>query len=90
MTVVTKLALTQINTRLAADNEQLRARVSQLEADVLRITECASALNAPRTTTVRDASWAEWNACVAARKQAMNAARDEALRTKRTTRAAIQ
>ena len=89
MTVVTKLALTQVNTRLAADNEQLRARVSQLEADIVRITECASAVNAPRTT-VRDASWEEWNACVAARKQAMNAARDEALRTKRTTRAATQ
>lgn len=45
MTVITKLALTQINTRLASENDALRGQVSQLQADLLRVTEVASAVN---------------------------------------------
>jgi hypothetical protein len=48
MTRTTKLELQQINTRLANENAALRAQVSQLQADIERITEVASALNAPR------------------------------------------
>jgi hypothetical protein len=42
------LQLTQTNARLAAENEYLRKKVVDLEADIARITEVASALNAPR------------------------------------------
>lgn len=34
---ITKIELTQVNTRLAAENAELRARVSQLEADLARV-----------------------------------------------------
>ena len=41
----TKIELQQANTRLANENDALRHQVSQLQADLLRITECASAIN---------------------------------------------
>ena len=49
----TKLGLQQINTRLATENADLRAKVAQLEGDIERITSVASAMNkvhAPQAT----------------------------------------
>ena len=54
---MTKIELTQINATLAADNAALRARVSQLEADLLRVTEVASTLNAPRVHRFDTPQW---------------------------------
>lgn len=48
MATITKLALTQINTRLATENTALRAQISKMQVEIERITEVASALNSPR------------------------------------------
>jgi hypothetical protein len=45
---ITKIELTQINTRLANELAEARLRISQLEADVVRVTEVASAVNTMR------------------------------------------
>ncbi len=45
MSTLTKVELVQANTALAQDNMELRARVAQLEGDIKRITEVASAVN---------------------------------------------
>ena len=56
----TKLELSQINTRLAADNADLRALLSLAQADIARlqaqhtaVTEVASAVNVMRTPAPR-------------------------------------
>jgi hypothetical protein len=45
---MTKIELTQDNNRLATENADLRARVHQLEGDLLRVTDVASAINTMR------------------------------------------
>lgn len=72
----TKIELEQINTRLAADNEVLRGKLSVAVADIARlnqqllnVTSVASALNAPR---VNDPT---------ARAEAMRQAREIAMAT---------
>lgn len=39
MASITKAELVQINSRLASDNDALRAQVAQLQGDVARLTE---------------------------------------------------
>lgn len=70
MSTVTKLALTQINTRLTNENAELRARVSQLQSDLVNVTSVASAIN----------SVPQWQTD---RATAMSAAKAEAMTTHR-------
>jgi hypothetical protein len=68
MSTLTKLELTQHNTRLATENAALRAQVLQLQTDFQRVTSVASAVNTMRTP--------QWQLD---RKEAMDAARQLAL-----------
>ena len=77
MSGVTKLALQQANTRLARENDALRHEVAQLKADLLRVTECASAVN----TMQRPFGGQE-----TPRLKAMREAREIAMATGRTTK----
>lgn len=72
MTKLTKNELVTLNAKLAAENEQLRAEVSKLKAQVAAVTSVASAIN-------------EVNG-PAARKAAMDAAREMAMRFGRVTK----
>ena len=72
MTTITKLELSQVNARLAKENEALRAQVSQLQADFLRVTSVASAINTMPP---------QWQVD---RKLAMDAARNLALVSRKT------
>ena len=92
----TKLELSQINTRLAADNADLRALLSLAQADIARlqaqhtaVTEVASAVNVMRTPTPAPAPRAPRAAYVMtpeqqARAEAMAAAKAFAMKTGRS------
>lgn len=84
MATITKLALQQINTQLAADNADLRARVAQLEGDITRITSVASAVNHMRPATASHARMPQWQIDRAA---IMAAAREQAIQSGRVVKA---
>lgn len=72
----TKLELAQTNARLARENEELRARVAQLEGDIERITSVASAINTVNAARPTQPQWQK------DRAQAMAAAKDMAQRSR--------
>ena len=74
-TKITKFELTQANSRLAVENASLRARVSQLENDIVNVTSVASAINTKRTPAV-DKAWADY---ITAKRAKMARAREAAM-----------
>jgi hypothetical protein len=67
----TKLELQQTNTRLANENEVLRARVAQLEGDIERITSVASAINTVNQARPGRPQWQEDRAIAMAAAKAL-------------------
>jgi hypothetical protein len=81
MATITKLALTQINATLAADNAALRAQVASLtldleiaRADIVAIAEVASALNTMSSSTIDTSTGAGQTAFFAAKRAEKRAA----------------
>jgi N-acetyl-beta-hexosaminidase len=82
---ITKIELTQINAALASENAALRARVSQLENDVMNVTSVASAINTS-STGAQSATDEAWRAFIAAKKAKMELAKAAALQSGRCVR----
>jgi uncharacterized protein YigA (DUF484 family) len=77
MTKLTKNELVAINADLAKQNDDLRHRVAQLEADIVRITEVASTVNRMQRPQYQMPAWQ------IERRQKMEAAKQAALASKR-------